>query len=336
MRRGANKRETIALGAMDMKRYGLWAAWSLCLLSVACGSDRKPDDGADDGGQLGLDGGAGSSDAGDAQTVDASGIDASRDSQVSNTAPEGGSPLVVNDAGQVLCGKLPCQCSDGVVQDQDGLVDMADLECVSAWDKDETSLATGLSGDNRDSACQDCFFDGNSGAGNDGCAIATSCRTLGTAEGAPGGCSTCTPSDRCTTVCQAYTPNGCDCFGCCGVQLGSNIVKNVLLSGTCSVDGSNLSNCTECVPSTACANTCGRCELCPGKMVADLPADCGSTNGADGGVSADGGISADGSVAPSTPTPVCEAGEARCGEGLPRCPSGSSCTFGCCLLTPLL
>ena len=53
--------------------------------------------------------------------------------------------------------------------DGDGKIDLADPECVHPCDNDEGSFATGIPGDNVDACKQDCFFDGDSGMGNDGC-----------------------------------------------------------------------------------------------------------------------------------------------------------------------
>ena len=69
-------------------------------------------------------------------------------------------------------GKIPIgqtQCSDGIDNDGDGKIDYADPECVGGLDNDESSYATGIPGDNVDACKQDCFFDGNSGMGDDGC-----------------------------------------------------------------------------------------------------------------------------------------------------------------------
>ena len=65
-------------------------------------------------------------------------------------------------------GRQP-QCSDGIDNDGDGKIDYDDPECVGPLDNDESSFATGIPGDNMDACKQDCFFDGNSGVGDDGC-----------------------------------------------------------------------------------------------------------------------------------------------------------------------
>lgn len=306
-----------------MNRNGLWTLLVLSLAVGACSDDNDGSRGKTDAGlnpgddQLDgslMDGSAVQSDAGDAGPSGDGGGQG-------GTLSDGATPFPVNDAGQVMCGSVVCACSDGLDGDSDGLVDLADPECVSPWDNDESSFATGISGDNRDDACQDCFFDGNSGSGNDGCRIPSTCLTTGEPTSGQGSCNSCAASDRCKSFCEDYTPNGCDCFGCCTVQLGSNISKNILLGNGCDIDGTNLTGCTECVPSTTCGNTCGRCELCPGKTLADLPADC--TSGADAGT-------------PGTPTPSCDNGEAACGSGLPDCSLGFICAFGCCILAPVI
>lgn len=305
-----------------MSRNGLWALIVLSLAVGACSDDDEGDRGTNDAG-LHPDGGLPDGSLMDGSAVDNDAGDAAPNGDAGGdggTSSDGGSPFPVNDAGQVLCGTgLVCACSNGIDEDADGLIDLADPECVSPWDNDESSFATGISGDNRDPYCQDCFFDGNSGSGNDGCRVATSCLTTeGDASSGHGSCMTCEATSQCKSFCEDYTPNGCDCFGCCAVQLGSNITENILIADGCNIDGSDLSGCTACVPSTTCVNTCGRCELCPGKTLADLPADC---TGGGGG---------------STPTPSCDNGEPACGSGLPACGPDQVCTYGCCIYSPII
>ena len=258
----------------------------------------------------------------------------------------GASPFPVNAAGQVLCGGSPCACSDGKDGDGDGLIDLADPECVASWDNDEASFATGIPGDNRDDACQDCFFDGNSGSGNDGCRLPSSCLREGNNSSGRGSCKSCDQTLQCKTFCQAYTPNGCDCFGCCGVHLENGSVVNVALGAGCNIDGNNVQGCQTCVPNDSCRNECGKCELCPGKTLADLPADCfANPGGSDGGVMSqvDGGavVATGDAGAPQgggggTPGYTCDQGATRCGDGLATCADGASCEFGCCVLVPIL
>jgi hypothetical protein len=252
----------------------------------------------------------------------------------------GAAPYPVNDQGQVLCGDAPCACSDGMDNDNDKLTDLQDPECVSSWDNDESSFATGISGDNRDDACQDCFFDGNSGSGNDGCRLPSSCLSEGNASTGRGSCSTCEQSDQCVNFCKAFTPNGCDCFGCCTVRLANDTTVNVALSTGCQIDGNTVGDgCTECVPNDSCINTCGRCELCPGKTIEDLPADCFTSGDGDGdgdaGTGGDGDGDGDGDGTGSTPTPACDDGAQVCSSTKP-CETGYSCDFGCCVRLPVV
>jgi hypothetical protein len=268
----------------------------------------------------------------------------------------GPSPFPSNDAGQVLCGSAPCACSNGIDDDKDGVSDLADPECVSSWDNDESSFATGISGDNRDDACQDCFFDGNSGSGNDGCRLPTSCLTMGNASSGHGSCNSCEQTAQCKNFCKAYTPNGCDCFGCCSVRLANGSNVNVALGNGCNIDGNSVTGCTSCVPNDSCRNECGKCELCPGKTVADLPPECfqspppsdaGTSNDAgtnqpgDAGTGGDSGTIVQGNIDggsgnPPPPAYTCEDGATVCGAGLAACARGYACDFGCCVLVPII
>lgn len=208
----------------------------------------------------------------------------------------------------------PCECSDGIDNDDDGVMDAQDPECQGPTDDDEGSFGTGISGDNRDLAWQDCFFDGDSGHGNDGCMRPTGCFTGEIAIEDP----RCDVSDQCIEFCAAGTPNGCDCFGCCEVRVGDQ-VETVVVSDRCSSDDlDNTEACPRCTFAEECSNPCGRCELCPGKTFEDLPDDCfPSSPPPDGGMS-------------EPPTPVCDNGETPC-TGAEDCTSSERCEFGCCL-----
>jgi hypothetical protein len=227
-------------------------------------------------------------------------------------------------------------CSNGKDDDGDGLIDGFDPECTGARDDDEGTYATGIPGDNRDPKWQDCFFDGNSGAGDDNCRYATGCLT---GELEPDD-KNCTLTDACIEFCAPLTPNGCDCFGCCTVQTKDGETVDIQTSASCSLDKvDDTEACPRCEKSDACGNTCGRCELCPGKTIADLPDDCatGSGGAGSGGSSSTGGSSTGGSNTGGTgggPAYTCDGGDQVCGPDLSACPSGQYCSFGCCLLQP--
>jgi hypothetical protein len=233
--------------------------------------------------------------------------------------------------GAAGSGKIPLgmsQCSDGKDNDMDGLIDVSDPECVGGSDNDEGTYATGIPGDNMDACKQDCFFDGNSGAGDDGCDWQLKCDPLSKNAKCPYDMSFATShekecsfsmsqSQRCIDTCRKYVPNGCDCFGCCVVPGAPTPIH---LDPTCTAkDFGDPTKCSPCTQVTQCQNTCERCELCIGKTT--VPADCGR----DGGAPPDGGGS-DGGV------PVCE-GYVSCVvvSGEDNCPVGTTCITGCCL-----
>jgi hypothetical protein len=189
------------------------------------------------------------------------------------------------------------QCSNCIDDDGDGFIDSFDLECTGPLDNDESSFATGIPGDNIDPVKQDCFFDGNSGGGDDGCDIHVCC-LLGatTVAECPIGANqynpmSCPPpigttplSQKCIDTCGALTPPGCDCFGCCTLcdpndpSQCYDIATNPATSPGC--NSSNLADptiCKRCTKVTSCGNSdCGgdTCILCPGQTEDDLPPGC--------------------------------------------------------------
>ena len=144
----------------------------------------------------------------------------------------------------LLCGGEACQCADGEDNDGDGTEDGFDIECTGPFDDDEGSFATGISGDNMDPKWQDCFFDGNSGAGDDGCRYHTDCLTGELDQDS----ASCSVTDMCVDFCSTRSPPGCDCFGCCTVA-GDDGPLNVITNELC--DASNLDACATCVKSEA-------------------------------------------------------------------------------------
>jgi hypothetical protein len=235
-------------------------------------------------------------------------------------------------------GKIPVgstQCSDGKDNDGDGLIDSADPECTGPLDNDEGSFATGIPGDNVDPKWQDCFFDGNSGGGDDGCRYSTDCLT---GKLAPTD-KNCAVTDACRKFCMPLTPNGCDCFGCCAVSRPDGSVTHVEIASSCTyADVDDPKKCPVCIPSPSCENTCGHCQLCVGKST--LPADCTSTGGAGGAPSggsggtsnASGGAPGSGGAGGTCAAPVCAAGQQSCGVAcLPSCPADEYCLTGCCV-----
>ncbi|MGZ3418967.1 MAG: hypothetical protein ACXVEF_32275 [Polyangiales bacterium] len=241
--------------------------------------------------------------------------------------------IVGPDGSVVGCVPGGTQCTNCIDDDKDGLIDWLDPECTGPLDNDEGSYATGIPGDNIDPCKQDCWFDGNSGSGNDGCLFDLRCSKgtankdcpfdpaiVGTKECAP-------PSDKCKKYCQPLVPKGCDCDGCCQVYDATGAVHTVKLTSTCTTEAlGDPTKCPTCTQIADCGNPCGHCDFCLGKLT--LPADCYPDAGpppSDGGTVTDTG----------TPPPpgTCPSGLTPCSPSSP-CPSGEYCLTGCCIIPP--
>jgi hypothetical protein len=229
------------------------------------------------------------------------------------------------------CGTTQCtNCQD---DDGDGLTDSADPECTGGLDNDESTYATGIPGDNSDACKQDCFFDGNSGAGDDHCNWDLKCDPASPGEylGCPydPGFNNCqdTQVQACIDYCKVTAPNGCDCFGCCTVYDNNDMPHDVKLVDTCSVE--NLNDpmlCPACTKTDACNNPCELCEYCLGKAPTD-PSCFQSIP--------DAGPLPDGAPPPDAAPPIvntCGDGVTPCIPGDPNgCPSLYYCLTGCCV-----
>lgn len=290
-----------------MKKHVVSASLVFAIV-VGCGSETVSGGDVDGGGSSsGSSGGLGSSGSlGDGGNVYVPG----------DGSPGSCTPLVLAD------GTTP-QCADCTDNDGDGKVDGQDPECAGPLDNDEKTFGTGIPGDNMDACKQDCFFDGNSGQGDDKCEWNLKCDPA--SPGAPQcpydatfkNCPA-TQSAQCKQFCAALTPNGCDCFGCCNVPLPGGGSKNIVLSSTCSLaDVNDPTKCKTCTPNADCNNTCERCELCVGKT--SVPADCAPADAGAGG--SDSGVPPTGQVC---------VGGITCNETLP-CASGTYCVTGCCI-----
>ncbi len=177
------------------------------------------------------------------------------------------------------------QCSNCLDDDGDGRIDGYDPHCLSPRDDREDSFETGLSGDNNAVGRQDCYFDGNSGSGDDGCRLHACCLLDLAGQACPFAPppfdpSDCEVSQTCRDTCGPTTPPGCDCFGCCTVCADGNcfdVLTNPRLAPNCDLDGlADSSRCPACTK-TDCGNTnCSDadCILCPGQRPEDLPAQC--------------------------------------------------------------
>jgi hypothetical protein len=312
---------------------GLVLSAALLAAAAGCGSSAPALSKTGTGGATGKAGAAGATAAGAAGATGAGTAGATGagtgGATASGTAGAGGA------AGSIF--KVPVgmtQCSDGIDNDGDGKIDSADPECTGPADNDEGTFATGIPGDNIDACKQDCFFDGNSGMGDDGCQWQLDCDPLSTNNRCPYSASfaqkhmtecstTASQSQKCIDFCRKFVPNGCDCFGCCAVPGAPTPIH---LDPTCTAkDFGDPTKCSPCTQVTQCMNTCDRCELCVGKT--SVPEDC-TTSNTDGGTPADGGTPPPGDgggVATCTDYPSCVPGPNAV------CPAGSGCVTGCCI-----
>jgi hypothetical protein len=235
---------------------------------------------------------------------------------------------VVGADSMVGCVPGSTQCTNCKDDDGDGLIDWLDPECTGPLDNDENSFATGIPGDNIDPCKQDCWFDGNSGSGNDGCLFYTKCIPGSTepkcpydpaAAKDPKQCPP--PSEKCIKYCKPLTPKGCDCAGCCQVFDPTGKMYTVKLTSTCTYETlSDPTKCPSCTQIPECSNPCGKCDFCLGKLT--LPPDCYPPP-------SDGGVDAP----PPPPPGDCPAGVTKCSPSTP-CPSGQYCLTGCCVEPP--
>lgn len=233
---------------------------------------------------------------------------------------------VVADCGRGT--RLACgNCLD---DDEDGLVDAADPECLGPCDNSEEELFTGSAPPINGQCATDCYFDRNPGR-DDGCDWSYRCdpQSVGPAF-SPTGLARCeydqtnalcdlTPArvSACEENCLPLTPNGCDCFGCCELPSRSG---NFIWLGSESLDlahcelqtSADPTLCRPCTPAPHCQNECDGCELCLGETT--LPSTCGQS----------------GSV-----VPLCPSGRAACDPENPiTCTGLEYCITGCCVPLP--
>lgn len=282
------------------------------------------------------------------------------------TATTGASMTTTTGSGVTMistCQGKTYECGDLADNDGDGLKDSDDPDCLGPCDNTEGSFYGGIPGQSGPACTVDCYFDQDSGAGNDDCYWSHKCDpnevaptyypessegskcSYDSAASTPGTTGTCDQlytkqSAACLNFCGPLTPNGCDCFGCCELPAGKG--KYVWLgsenpdgSGSCTLaDINDPKKCQTCLPVKACLNTCGTCELCIGKTT--LPPECnpGSTSSSGSGSGA-GGSTGTGSTTGSGGGEQCESGVQPCGlPGQAACTGGAYCITGCCQKIP--
>jgi hypothetical protein len=239
------------------------------------------------------------------------GVGGSTTTSVTSTGSgTGGCKPILCEAKGYLCGN----CAD---DDGDGLSDAADPDCLGPCDNTEDRLDLGIPGAGNAPCKRDCYFDKDSGAGNDDCAYDLRCDPLAPDalecpfNNPPPPNANCDgkPTTTCLDVCKPLTPNGCDCFGCCELPGGSgNFVyigtKDANDVPTCTIaNAKDPSKCAKCTPMKDCFDGCDTCELCLGKDT--VPPEC-------------------------TPEQQCPGGTPCDPKAVNPCPGGEYCLTGCC------
>lgn len=270
--------------------------------------------------------------------------------------------ILTHDGG-AWCLPRTCQsklyeCGDCIDNDGDGRIDAEDPDCLGACQNNERGFSGNIPGQNNAPCKADCYFDQDTGSGNDTCEWDHRCDPHEVAPAFPPelGCGydprtkfpggqSC--ADRmqaqpplCKTVCGPLTPNGCDCFGCCVIPPASSMTDGVYLGSrdandkpTCDLaHAGDPTRCKPCQIVPSCFKPCGRCQLCIGKT--EVPPDCygppppdGGAGNRDGGANPDGGLPAPDGGVPGQ----CPGGEQPCGlPGQSPCPAAFYCITGCC------
>mgnify|MGYP001818659813 CR=1 FL=1 len=260
--------------------------------------------------------------------------------------PGDGIEIPDGNGGTAVCYQIQCEnrittCGDCLDNDEDGLIDNFDPECLGPCDNYEgPELFAGVGGEGAEQCKADCYFDFGNGAGNDDCKWSRSCDPLSPKAqctydaGKLGGkdCPLPEQSELCNSFCAPLTPNGCDCFGCCTfpelAEAGPNGGPGYVYIGSeegCTFDTvTDPERCRSCTPAASCLNTCQRCEICIGKPT--IPEDCFPGAGGSGGSPGAGGS---GGIEP--PSQRCPDGRQECGlPGDEPCEPGRFCITGCC------
>ncbi len=266
--------------------------------------------------------------------------------------PDGGTCIPLTCQGKVY------KCGNCLDDDGDGKADLADPDCLGPCHNAEDTFYGSIPGQNAAPCKQDCYFDQDTGSGNDDCYWSHECdpKSIGPdypPEGldkggkpfceydpkakTPGTTQTCAQlkakqSTICSGYCGPLTPNGCDCFGCCEVGANIGTGKYVWLGSTDPKTGDGIcelgketdpTKCRPCTPVDACLNTCEKCELCLGKTT--LPPECFPPP-PDGGVGGSGGTGGAGTGGAGTGG----AGTGGAGTGGTAGTGGSGGTGGIC------
>lgn len=247
--------------------------------------------------------------------------------QVGGSPSDGGVPASQGGAPPCLeteCRDQVLQCGNCIDDDSDGVIDAFDPDCLGPCDDDENGLSSGMVAMQTATCKQDCYFDGDSGVGNDQCEWSHKCDKESVApayppsgearceydptQGAGLDCDALNSEQDpiCLETCLPLVPNGCDCFGCCELSDGKThfIGKG---RGALGCQREALDDEVACPPCTqveSCLNPCDNCEVCVGR---ELGAECAGN--------------------------ICPPGQAACTTDAP-CDFQEYCVTGCCVRAP--
>jgi len=314
---------------------GITLALSVALAAPGCSDD----DEVDGGGAAGNSGNSGGAGTGGGTGATGGGTGATG----GGTGNAGGIPLPTEISE---CQGHIYECGDLLDNDGDGLVDSQDPDCLGPCDNTEDSFFGGIPGQAGPACAVDCYFDQDSGSGNDKCywdhvcdpfdsspnyypepEAGAQCEYAGPDTVIPPTGKTCAElnagqTQECHDYCDPLTPNGCDCFGCCElpagggnfVWLGSEGADGTTVCSSADLDNPDI--CHPCTPVDDCLNGCAPCEVCIGKPVPDPSCGSGGAGGGGGGEQ-------------------CPAGDQPCGlPGQDPCAADFYCITGCCQEVP--
>jgi hypothetical protein len=171
--------------------------------------------------------------------------------------------VALSIAGPLRAADFP-ECSDGLDNNVNSLIDLVDPYCKSADDDDESTFGSGIPGaDENPLSHLDCWYDSDSGTGNDDCDRHACC---GIGSACPADLDpelfdseACSNSQSCVDFCQPLAGVDCDCFGCCSLCVpGSATCRTVYLnpavSPTCTLDSlTDAASCRPCQIDPTCA-----------------------------------------------------------------------------------
>lgn len=225
---------------------------------------------------------------------------------------------------EVACRGKPWQCGNCLDDDADGVIDSLDPDCLGPCDDDEVGLSSGMIVMQSATCRLDCYFDADSGAGNDQCDWSHKCDERSVAPSyPPSGEARCEyepgagmgldcealveQPQSCRDACLPLVPNGCDCFGCCQLEDGEfHFIGRGRGELGCQRDAlGDADACPPCTPVQSCLNRCEQCEVCVGR---ELDPECSGGN-------------------------VCPPGQAACTTDAP-CDFQEYCVTGCCVRAP--